>query len=166
MDYFSIIINFVIAIVVATLTALITARLSIKSFYRQEIWLRKETQYNQIINSLNKIQRYHWHIIDSFMGAEEDEYYKKELRLRENEYLIAKRELEILSSTPLFMVKSEVMDILDKLLKSAGTKTEDERMGDWFSYFDRLGFEAKEAKNRIADIAYEDLGIRISSLKK
>lgn len=166
MDYISILINLVIAMIVAILTALIAAKLSVKGFYKQEIWLRKETQYNQIIDSLNKVQRYYWHIIDSYMGVEENEFYKNELSLKEEEFKIAKRELELLSSTPLFMVKSEVIDILAELLKSANTQSKEECMGDWFSYFDRLGFEAKEAKNKIADIAYYDLGIKTSKKRK
>jgi hypothetical protein len=159
LDYISILINLVIAIIVAVLTALITSKLSLKGFYRQEIWLRKETQYNQIIDSLNKIQRYYWHIIYDDTRYNESDEYRKESEIISDEYDTAKRELEMLSSTPLFMVKSEVMGILEEMLKSANTKTEQERMGDWFSYFDRLGFEAKNAKNKIAEIAYKDLEI-------
>lgn len=166
MDYISILTNLIIGIIIAVLTALITAKFSLKGFYKQEIWLRKETQYNQIIDSLNKIQRYYWHITDSYMGVEENEFYKNELSLKEEEFKNAKRELELLSSTPLFMVKSEVIDILSDLLNSANTQSKEERMGDWFSYFDRLGFEAKEAKNKIADIAYYDLGIKTSKKRK
>ena len=166
MDYVTFLVNLFIAIIVAVITSLMTAKLSLKGFYKQEIWLRKETQYNQIIDSLNKVQRYYWHIIDSYMGIEENEFYKNELSLKEEEFKIAKRELELLSSTPLFMVKSEVIDILGELLKSANTQSKEERMGDWFSYFDRLGFEAKEAKNKIADIAYYDLGIKTSKKRK
>lgn len=166
MDYISILINLFIAITVAVITAVITSKLSLKGFYKQEIWLRKESQYNQIIDSLNKVQRYHWHIIDGEIEHNETDEYKKETKLRENEYKNEKRELELLSSTPLFMVKVEVMSILEELLKSSNPKTENEIMGDWFSYFDRIGFEAKEAKDKIAEIAYKDLGLNNSSKTK
>ena len=162
MDYYtSIVINLIIAIMVAILTS----KLSLRGFYRQEIWLRKEMKYSQIIDSLNKIQRYYWHLIDVHSGSKENDEKNVELELREEEYILAKRELEMLSSSPVFMINNEVIDILNGLMKSSNTKSEDERKGDWFSYFDRLGYEAKEAKIRIAEIANKDLGIRVKRKK-
>ena len=162
MDYYtSIVINLIIAIMVAILTS----KLSLRGFYRHEIWLRKEMKYSQIIDSLNKIQRYYWHLIDVHSGSKENDEKNVELELREEEYILAKRELEMLSSSPVFMINNEVIDILNGLMKSSNTKSEDERKGDWFSYFDRLGYEAKEAKIRIAEIANKDLGIRVKRKK-
>lgn len=163
MDYIlSILINLVIAIIVAVMTS----NLSLRGFYRQEIWLRKETKYSQIIDSLNKMQRYYWHLIDVHSGSIENDEKNVELELREEEYMLAKRELEMLSSSPVFMLNNEVIDILDGLMKSSNKKTEDERNGDWFSYFDRLGYEAKEAKIKIAEIASKDLKIKVKRKRK
>ncbi|SEV83095.1 hypothetical protein [[Clostridium] fimetarium] len=164
MDYTSILINLIIAIIVAVLTS----NLSLRGFYRQEIWLRKETKYSQIIDSLNKTQRYYWHLIDEHSGCIENENDEEnvERELREEEYILAKRELEMLSSSPVFMLNNEVIDILDELMKSSSTKSEDERNGDWVSYFDRPGYEAKEAKIKIAEIANKDLGIKVKRRKK
>lgn len=154
MDYISILINLIIAIVVAV----VTSNLSLRGFYKQEIWLRKETKYSKIIDALNKIQRYYGYLMDRLSGMLELDECSYENGVKEKEYMIAKRELEILSSTPILMIHKDVSDILNELVISSNTKTKDERMGDYFSYYDRLHFEVQEAKIKTATIANKDLG--------
>lgn len=155
MDYISFLINLIIAIVVS----IITSYLSLRGFYKKEIWLRKEAKYSQIVDSLNKIQQYYSNIIDDLSGvsqvneSEEDE-------LNKMEYKIAKRDLEILSSSPMFIIHKDISDILNELVLSSNTMTKEERMGDYFSYYDRLLYEVKQTKRKIAEIANKDLGIR------
>lgn len=157
MDYISILVSLIIAIVVAV----VTSNLSLRGFYRQEVWLRKETKYSQIVNSLNKMQRYYWKVNDEHLGVTDSNESDEEKELREREFMFAKRELEELSTSPLFMVNPEVVEILSDLVVSSNSKTTDEISGDWFSYFDRLGYESQEAKTKIAKIANKDLGIKI-----
>lgn len=162
MDYISIGINLGIAIMVA----IITSKLALKGFFRQEIWLRKEAKYSQIIDSLNKIQQFYWRMIDESSGeideAEDDLVRQK----REEDFKNASREMELLATSPSFIISPKVHDIINDLVESSHTKTSEERMGNWFAYYDRLGYEAKEAKHKITEIAKKDLGIRIFRIGK
>lgn len=157
MEYFSVLISLIIAIVVAV----ITSNLSLRGFYKQEIWLRKETKYSQIIDSLSKLQRYYGNIVDDISGNSISDNIRDEADV--GEYKIAKRELELLASSPILMTHKDVSDILNDLVISASTKTKEESSGDYFSYYDRLWFESKEAKIKIAAIANKDLGIGYSN---
>lgn len=150
MDYKSIGVNLIIAIIVAV----ITAKLSIKGFYKQEIWLRKENRYSDIINDLSMLQRYYGHVFDKAAGFSELTYMEE---LLEEEYNISRRQLELISFSQGFILKREVAQILSKLFSSSKDKSSNERMGDYCAYFDRMYSETQEAKVMIIEIANKDL---------
>ena len=87
MDYSSLLINLIIAIIVAV----IASNLSLKGFYKQEIWLRKEVKYSQVIDSLSKMQRYYGHIIDDYSDASESNRIKEDVDIREKEFEIGNK---------------------------------------------------------------------------
>ncbi len=152
MDYISLIINLIIAIVVAV----ITAQLSIKEFYKQEIWLRKEDRYSEIIKDLSILQKYYGDIFDEALGILGANGINDFL---ENEHKMSIRRLELVVLSQGFILKKEALQTLQQLFISSKTETDDERMGNYVGYFDRMYGETKHAKDEIIKIANEDLGL-------
>ena len=142
MDYKLIGINFIISIIVAA----VTVKLSIFEFYKQQIWLRKETRYNQIIHDISILQKHYGDILDKAMGVQKE---GNEDSFLEKEYLSSKRQLELVTLSQGFILDKKVSETLNQLFISAGNKSSDERMGNYFSYFDRMCFETDEARKEI-----------------
>ncbi|OZV13474.1 hypothetical protein CIW83_02715 [Tissierella sp. P1] len=153
MEYIYIIVNFIISIIVAV----VTAKIAIKDFYRQEIWLRKESKYSEIIGNLSILQKYYGDMFDEFVGESEsivdDDLIKKK-------YNTSLRELELVTFSNGFMLNPKVSDILSQLFYSARNKTENERMGDFVSYIDRMYGEIRDSKEKIIEIAKKDLKVK------
>ena len=58
-DLLIIIINLFVSIITAIIVSIITAKLTLKYFFRQEIWLRKEKRYTEIIDRLCMLLNYY-----------------------------------------------------------------------------------------------------------
>lgn len=148
MGYLQIGINLSISIIVA----IVTANLTIRSFYRQEIWLRKELKYSEIIQEMSVLQTHYSHLFDNMCGCENN------IQILEEEFLAAKIKLELLSINSSLIIKPDVSDIILDLFKSSSKKG-DELKGDYGSYYDRMAYEVKEAMNKIINLAKKDLKI-------
>ena len=150
MDHVSIVVNLLISIVVA----MIAAKLAVKGFYRQEIWLRKEKKYSQIIEALNIVQKHYGDWMDEIMGASTREESGLETI---KEYMKSKRELELISQEGFLVINNDIPDILRELFQSSEKMTLNEQQGDAFGYADRMYAETIDAKKEIIRIAKKDL---------
>lgn len=152
MDYISVLVNLIIAIIVAV----VASRLAVKGFYRQEIWLRKEQKYSEIIEELNIIQKHYGDWVDEIIGATRRE---NDDLLTISEYRKSKRELELISQDGFLVIDNEIADILRELFKSSEEMTLNEQQGDVFGYADRMYAETRDSKIKIINIARKDLGL-------
>lgn len=150
MDYISILVNLLISIIVA----IIVAKLAIKGFYRQEVWLRKEKKYSQIIEELNIVQKHYGDWVDDIIGSSRGQEYDLETI---KEFRKAKRELELISQEGFLVIDNNISDIVGELFASSKNMTANERQGDSFSYADRMYGETRDAKIEIINIARKDL---------
>lgn len=150
MDIVSILVSLGISIIVA----IITAKLAVKGFYRQEIWLRKEKKYSKIIEELNIVQKHYGDWMDEIMGYPKSKKVDLEII---KEYRMAERELELISQEGFLVINGDVSDILVELFKSSKNMNLNEQQGDSFGYADRMYVETRDAKIEIINIARKDL---------
>ena len=159
MDYISIIIN----VTISTFIAIITARLTINGFYKQEIWLRKEERYNSIINELSHMEIYFANLFDIAGGIPHE---LVDTELAADEYKPASYKLEVRGSMGGFIISQEVAKVLKNLMISSKNKTTEEMQGNYFAYYDRMCAEIAKAKEKVIRIANKDLKIKTNSLLK
>lgn len=146
--------NLTIAIITAIVTAIVTAKLSLGHFYRKEIWLMKESKYSEIINELCKMLQFKEKECDYLLYGEKTDDTFEALNV---EYKKAKLELEKIKYSTGFIIKPDVNDVIDKMMKDFEFKTANERQGDFFGYTDRIYGVIKDAISKIIAIANEDL---------
>lgn len=152
MNVIDVLINILIALVIA----IATANLTIKGFYKQEIWLRKERKYSQLIEELCIIHKYFIDIFEEYCtnGAVE-----VESQISRHEYEIARKNIELINASSGLILDSGISIVIDdfkKILIMQG----DELEGDYFSYYDRVSFELINTIEKIKEVASKDLRIK------
>jgi len=112
MDIVTLVISFILSLISAVVAALVTAKLALKGFYNQELWLRKETQYSNILNKLGLLYKHYSNRADLEMGVPEDIMNE----IDEKEHKKALKEIEILSVTPSYIINVKVNEVLKNLV--------------------------------------------------
>ncbi|MBG0763349.1 MAG: hypothetical protein H0S78_00435 [Tissierellales bacterium] len=141
-------------LILATSVSVLTAYLTLKHFYKKEIWLRKEKIYSQIINDLVVLLDYfnkEYDSVLSFNKVGEDEFNIRK------EYDRAKREIEKLRYTAGYLIKPEVNKLLSKMIKEISNMNIEERQGNYVGYLDRASESVDETIKKIIEIADKDL---------
>jgi len=150
MNYAEMIFTLFVSIIVAIITAIISQR----NFYKNELWLRKEKAYTNIINNLGVLQKHYSDMLDDAFGIKK--YNSNDSKAEVNS---AQRELERISLMPSFIIKSEVQSILEKLFHAASIEVGDEKDGNYFAYYERIHEEIKKSIKRITELARTDLKV-------
>lgn len=138
----------------ACLVAILTASLTLRQFYQQEIWLRKEQRYSEIISILSVILRYNDIKYLIFTNQISSTDYSDELEL---EYQKAKKELELLRYSSGFVIKPEVNNIINEIWSAYEYKSLREHQGDMEEYIGRIYKEIEQSMSKIIEIANDDL---------
>lgn len=144
-----------INIFISILVAVITAKLALGGFYKQELWLRKEKKYSEITDKLVLLKKYYGDLFDEFVSngeIERDVSY-------EEEYKKAKREIELISLGSNLIINESVIERLERLMKASQHQTKNEIQGDIVSYFDRMYGEVEDTRKEIVKLAKKDLNI-------
>lgn len=146
--------DLVLNVVLSAGVAILTAWLSLKHFYRQEKWLRKEKKYSEIIENLVILLEYFNKEFERATGMTEyiddnDDFIKN--------YDNAKREIEKLRHTTGYLINPKVNVILNDMLKQFGFITVNERQGDYAGHMDRVYGVINEALKKIIQLADKDL---------
>jgi len=149
-DIFILIINLIVAIITAT----ITAKLTLNHFFRQEIWLRKEKKYSEIIDRLCMLLNYYEKEWDSTVEMKTIDFTEDFL----SEYKKALTEMEKIRYSTGFIIKPEVNKIIDSVIKDFALEGE-ELQGNYFAHTDRVYSVIKETITKIIVIANTDLKI-------
>lgn len=149
-NVFQVALNLIIAII----TAIMTARMALSHFYRQEIWLRKEKKYSEIIDKLCTLLNYQEKQRDYFLMDKENEVEQESIEL---EYKNAEIELEKVRFSTGFIIKSEVNEIISDMIKEFELKGKNELQGDIVGYIDRVSEIIKGSIEKVIKIANDDL---------
>jgi len=147
-DIYILIINLLVAIITAT----ITAKLALNHFFRQEIWLRKEKKYSEIIDRLCVLLNYYEKIWDSAVEMETINFTEDYL----SEYQKAFTEIEKIGYSTGFIINPEVNEIINSMIKDFDLERE-ELQGNHFAYIERIYYVIKETIKKIIVIANADL---------
>lgn len=143
-----------ITFIISIFLALFTSRISHRFFYKQELWLRKEKRYSDILDSLSILLKHYADLIDESIGIKEYNYRDcKEVIMK------AQQELERLSMMPSFIIDKKVLVILKALFQAASDRIGNEREGDYFSYYERVYGEIKQSIEGIDRLARKDLKV-------
>lgn len=145
---------FIVPIGIALVVAFFTARLSLNSFYKREIWLRKEQQYRETLQKLCIL-------LKDYRDSISEELYREVKVSSEAQKTIkqARYDLEVLSVSPNLIIDSSVQNILQELFLDADKLIGDEKEGNHYSYLERMYGETRDAAIKIRDIARQDLKI-------
>lgn len=142
------------SVIIAIITALITAKVALRHFYRQEIWLRKDKKYSEIIDKLCALMNYQDNQWGKFVLNKNNAL---EEELIEQEYKNAKKDLEKIRFSIGFIINPKVNKIISEMIEDFEIKDINERQGDIGSQIDRVYGVIKEAIEKIIEIANEDL---------
>jgi len=154
-DLLIIIINLFVSIITAIIASFITAKLTLKYFFKQEIWLRKEKKYSEIIDRLCMLLNYYEKESANYVLIEDNNFTDDFI----SEYKKALTEMEKIRYSTGFIIKPEVNEIIDNMINDFALEGE-ELQGNHFAYIDRVSSIIKETIGKIIDIANTDLEIK------
>lgn len=146
------IISLVINLIIAIIVSIITAKLSIKGFHKQEIWLRKEKKYSFIISSLILLQKHSLDVLES-LGNSNDINFTYNL----NKMYKTRKDLELLSLSPSFILDENISIILKELLDKTAIIEDDDVT--YYEFYDVMYDKTRIAITEIDKLAHKDLKI-------
>lgn len=146
------------SLLIALVTAIATATIALKHFYKQELWLRKEEKYSEIVEKMSVLMNYFkWAIGEEIdpRTSEEDgiKYYR--------EYKEIRKEIEVLRFSEGFIINFKVTTVLRELISNL-QRIENEAK-HFFEIFDNSSVITITAINDIIQIANKDL--KVMSMK-
>jgi len=147
-----ILIALVPAIVVSVLTSYITVRLSLKQFYSQRWWDKKEVEYTQIMRELARLKL-------CFSGWYADLFYHKVMTKQDSEkltetYKKASKSLARISAVGTFVISEKAVDALGDLLAQF---EEEEPRGDPYAALERDYKAVEQCIRKVNQCARKDL---------
>jgi len=147
-----ILIGLIPAIVVSILTSYITVNLSLKQFYSQRWWDKKEAEYTQIMQELARLKLCFSDWYESFL-------YKKEMTGQDSKklnetYKKASVSLARISAMGTFVVSKETVAALDDLLTQFGQEMS---RGNPFDALERDYIAVEKCIKKVNQYARKDL---------
>jgi len=147
-----ILIGLIPAIVVSILTSYITVNLSLKQFYSQRWWDKKETEYTRIMRELARLKLCFSDWYESFL------YHKpvteQDSKKLNETYKRASESLSKISAIGTFVVSEETVTALDGLLTQFEQETP---RGDPFDAIERDYIAVEKCIKEVTQYARKDL---------